>query len=59
MSSDGQNKPQKKPEKIAAAAAREDRLKQALRQNLHRRKAQDRAREEDDPTQTGQGERQT
>ena len=46
MGRHGTDKSQKNGDKTTAGVAREERLKQALRKNLHRRKSQSRARDE-------------
>ena len=48
MSKDQSDKNQEDSRKSKQAIAREERLKQALRVNLHRRKGQARARKPDD-----------
>jgi len=48
MTDDTPDKPLDKNGKIAKAAKREERLRAALRQNMHRRKAQGRARKDTD-----------
>ncbi|SCZ49539.1 hypothetical protein SAMN04488118_101101 [Epibacterium ulvae] len=48
---------QKTPKKQGTAASREDRLKAALKANMARRKAQAKARAQQDEEQTGKSER--